>query len=240
MWSIILSRTRDFWFQHRRNDRWVEQIKHIDYGSLNSSTAERRPWSSKVSSGDDQLLSIVYRYLGPTDPSRSLLPQAKSNLDESSSLSFSLSLPALSSRFSSIFFATRENAREGGGNRVCLSTLRSWRESRIIKEGWRERKGSSIRRGSERVTSLWNLASRRSRRHSATITTSPHSSTIPHYSPNRFATMITGRSVVSRCNGSNPDRLYPRAGSLPPKVPPRPRPCRLEPGNRNCSISSIR
>lgn len=63
----------------------------------------------------------------------------------------------------------------------------------------------------------------------------------PIISPNRFATTIMGRSVASRCNGSNLDRLYPRAGSLPPKVPPHPRPCRLEPGNRNRSfLLSIR
>lgn len=63
----------------------------------------------------------------------------------------------------------------------------------------------------------------------------------PIISPSRFSTTIMGRSVVSRCNGSNLDRLYPRAGSPPPKVPPHPRPCRLEPGNRNCSfLLSIR
>lgn len=119
------------------------------------------------------------------------------------------------------------------------------RESRIIKWERRMERKESRRKArfveaELRASGILPPEPRHLFLSTATITTSPHSSTIPHYSPSRFATMITGRSVVSRCNGSNPDRLYPRAGSLPPKVPPRPRPCRLEPGNRNCSISSIR
>lgn len=122
------------------------------------------------------------------------------------------------------------------------------RESRITAERKDRKKGnsrSSIRRGCKEF-----LESRKQVSFCDDYSLSPYSNAslppsilqpFPIISPNRFATTIMGRSVASRCNGSNLDRLYPRAGSLPPKVPPHPRPCRLEPGNRNRSfLLSIR
>lgn len=191
-------------------------------------------------SGDDQLLSIVYRYLA-NDPS---FPSFLERKIKSRRIELSLSLSALFHLDSPPYFSRHSRRRRKSSLPIYFTFVRG-RESRIIKWERRMERKESRRKArfveaELRASGILPPEPRHLFLSTATITTSPHSSTIPHYSPSRFATMITGRSVVSRCNGSNPDRLYPRAGSLPPKVPPRPRPCRLEPGNRNCSISSIR
>lgn len=159
------------------------------------------------------------------------------------SSSFALSIH----RFSSTFF--REIVRVGNvrkeRDRVCPSTLRT--RPRIAdnsgEKGSKERKLEEL--DSSRMQGISGILPRKQVSFCDDYSLSPYSNAslppsilqpFPIISPNRFATTIMGRSVASRCNGSNLDRLYPRAGSLPPKVPPHPRPCRLEPGNRNRSF----
>lgn len=164
------------------------------------------------------------------------------------SSSFALSIH----QFSSTFF--REIVRVGNvrkeRDRVCPSTLRT--RPRIAdnsgEKGSKERKLEEL--DSSRMQGISGILPRKQVSFCDDYSLFPYSNAslppsilqpFPIISPNRFATTIMGRSVASRCNGSNLDRLYPRAGSLPPKVPPHPRPCRLEPGNRNRSfLLSIR